>query len=124
VQLPQTSEPVDFAPLATTTLMTLPEAGEVKHLWEFATPKADVAKQYKISFSATFSNQYVHVITDVFDITIDRVSGKSCQAVSLLPIRQKNVTRRRAIKAFLVEYQNRLFTFWKAGLIGSRWPDQ
>ncbi|PFG10598.1 YidC/Oxa1 family membrane protein insertase [Marinobacter sp. LV10MA510-1] len=116
----QTSEPVDFSATGDSDNMTLPEAGGVTtdSSDEFTTPESGTSLS-STNNAGNVSNQYVHVITDVFDITIDRVSGNLVSS-SLLQY-DKELNGDEPLK-LLSNTQNRLYVL-ESGLIGRDGPD-
>jgi YidC/Oxa1 family membrane protein insertase len=120
VPVAQTSEPVDFSAAGSSDDMTLPEAGNASADGsdEFTTPESGTSLS-STNNAVSVSGQYVHVITDVFDITIDRVSGNLVSS-SLLQY-DKELNSNEPLK-LLSNTQNRLYVL-ESGLIGRDGPD-
>ena len=116
----QTSEPVDFSATGNSDTMTLPEAGGVTTAGsdEFTTPESGTSLS-STNNAGNVSNQYVHVITDVLDITIDRVSGNLVSSSLLQYDRELNGNEPLKL---LSNTQNRLYVL-ESGLIGRDGPD-
>lgn len=122
VPVAQNSEPVDFSASSNTESMTLPQAGNANtdNSGELATPENGTALSItNNASSSSISDQYIHVITDVFDITIDRVSGNLVSS-SLLQY-DKELNGNEPLK-LLSNTQNRLYVL-ESGLIGRDGPD-
>ncbi|MEH6354516.1 MAG: membrane protein insertase YidC [Marinobacter sp.] len=120
VPVAQTSEPVDFSTAGNSDTMTLPQPGTANtdSSGEFATPESGTSLN-NTNNPSNVSNQYVHVITDVFDITIDRVSGNLVSSSLLQYDRELNGDEPLKL---LSNTQNRLYVL-ESGLIGRDGPD-
>lgn len=121
VPLVQTSEPVNFSGNGNSDNMTLPEPGNtnINNSGEFSTPESGTSLSSTNENPDVVNNQYVHVVTDVFDITIDRVSGNLVSS-SLLQY-DKELNGDEPLK-LLSNTQNRLYVL-ESGLIGRDGPD-
>jgi len=120
VPVAQTSEPVDFSAAGNNDAMTLPEASgtNTDRSDEFTTPEGEPSLD-DTNRTGNVSNQYVHVVTDVFDITIDRVSGNLVSSSLLQYDRELNSDEPLKL---LSSTQNRIYVL-ESGLIGRDGPD-
>ncbi|WP_026224021.1 membrane protein insertase YidC [Marinobacter gelidimuriae] len=120
VPVAQNSEPADFSAAGNSDTMTLPEAADANagSSDEFATPESGTSLS-STNNAGNVSNQYVHVITDVLDITIDRVSGNLVSSSLLQYDRELNGNEPLKL---LSNTQNRLYVL-ESGLIGRDGPD-
>ena len=123
VAMVQTSEPMDFAANGNSDNMTLPDSDSENsnsdNSGEFATPEGGTSLGNTESDRTSVSNQYIQVQTDVFNITIDRVSGNLVS--SALRQYDKELNGDEPLK-LLSNTQNRLYVL-ESGLIGRDGPD-
>ncbi|RBW52108.1 membrane protein insertase YidC [Marinobacter sp. F3R11] len=86
---------------------------------EFTTPESGQSVSSSASSPVDVSNQYISVRTDVFDLTIDRVSGNLVKS-SLLAY--KKTLKGNEPLALLNNTDNRFYVL-ESGLIGKNGPD-